>query len=1010
MAASTTIGQLRVIFAAYTGEFVDGTKKALTELDRFGAGVERIGRMSAMAGAGLTKTLTVPLLTAAGTALKFGGDFEAAMNRVGASVRASGSEMATLRGSVDDVSRAAGTALSETVRAFEGLADEGLSLQQIVGGAGESAAMLSRALGGDVTASARTAAAAVKSFTENAGDMERATDQIVGTVSVAGIGVAEYAAALEGSGRMVSDLGGSFADFNTALAATAPAFESASAAATGYRNFLARLAPTSTRAKEQIRALGLEFFDAAGNMRPLAEISEELRQKLSHLNAEAQQEVLQRIFGQEGMRTALALMTQGADGISRLREQIAGYSAEAQSAARNRGFNEQLKQFRDEVQRLAIVIAESGLLEAMAELLSRITALMRRVTEANPELLRNVVVWGSVAAAIGPALLVIGGVTAAIGRMLVALRAVPASAMAAATGMRAFANSGVGALGIVLALSPAVAQLSHNLVRNSEFGKRAGDEIARLALVMKFGLDRLDEINERIDAIQRGRREAPFRDRFDAMAQNLDKLLEDEDRRAKLKELEDLAANAQREIGRLIGGESLTDTRSADELQRLLDRIYPLQAALREYEKDLKAAQAAGVPLADATSSLARIAYDAAGGYEELKDRLDELPEPLRRLLEADRAVADLKVARSAMRLQREVRSLDRQIFSLARGGLSELDSALAGVDMQYESTRERIEGLIETNRALAAESPAAAAALAALEGQLIDLEGAYVSATEATREQIEAQNRLRDAAAAMAGEDIRREIEDLRRARGDRAPVGERERQLERIERGLQQQRERALFRLMELEAQRDAAARQNDEAEVARLDHLIGLQKELYEETLNTTSVQIETAEQIQRVFDRLTDDLSSSLADMLMEWKFDLNSLRRVFAELARDEFMKPFLKDAMSGLGDFVKGIFGGAQGGGGGAGGGGFLSSIGGFFKSFGGFFAEGGRLAPGQWGIVGEDGPELARAGPSGLDISPASGMAGGVTMIINTPNADSFRRSERQITQGYRRALGLEG
>lgn len=43
--------------------------------------------------------------------------------------------------------------------------------------------------------------------------------------------------------------------------------------------------------------------------------------------------------------------------------------------------------------------------------------------------------------------------------------------------------------------------------------------------------------------------------------------------------------------------------------------------------------------------------------------------------------------------------------------------------------------------------------------------------------------------------------------------------------------------------------------------------------------------------------------------------------------------------------------------------------------TFGGFFADGGTIGPGQWGIVGEEGPELAFGGQTGKTIIPNKGM-----------------------------------
>lgn len=105
------------------------------------------------------------------------------------------------------------------------------------------------------------------------------------------------------------------------------------------------------------------------------------------------------------------------------------------------------------------------------------------------------------------------------------------------------------------------------------------------------------------------------------------------------------------------------------------------------------------------------------------------------------------------------------------------------------------------------------------------------------------------------------------------------------------------------------------------------------------------------------------------------------------------------------------IFGGSSSGGlmssigglfssGSSGEGGILSSIGGFFSSFGGFFAEGGQTSASGWQIVGEHGPEIFKSNSSGTVIPNNQAFGGGTTihMSVNTPDANSFRKSSGQI------------
>ncbi len=80
-----------------------------------------------------------------------------------------------------------------------------------------------------------------------------------------------------------------------------------------------------------------------------------------------------------------------------------------------------------------------------------------------------------------------------------------------------------------------------------------------------------------------------------------------------------------------------------------------------------------------------------------------------------------------------------------------------------------------------------------------------------------------------------------------------------------------------------------------------------------------------------------------------------------------------------------------------------LSSIGSFF---GGFFADGGTLKAGQFGVVGENGPELAFSGSRPMQITPTGTAPITVNMHIQTPDVQNFKQSQSQIAADMARAV----
>lgn len=166
----------------------------------------------------------------------------------------------------------------------------------------------------------------------------------------------------------------------------------------------------------------------------------------------------------------------------------------------------------------------------------------------------------------------------------------------------------------------------------------------------------------------------------------------------------------------------------------------------------------------------------------------------------------------------------------------------------------------------------------------------------------------------------------------------------------------------------------------------------------------------------FDKIGKSMEGTIADSLdaISGRFGsfgdfitgfLSDLNRTLLQWALNDL-------GITGKGGIIEDIFGGIKGifgGGGSSSGGGLGGILGGIGDFFGGFFADGGRLAPGQFGVVGENGPELAYAGNAPMHITPGAGMAASpinVTMNVQTPDVRSFRQSQSQIAADMARSI----
>ena len=124
---------------------------------------------------------------------------------------------------------------------------------------------------------------------------------------------------------------------------------------------------------------------------------------------------------------------------------------------------------------------------------------------------------------------------------------------------------------------------------------------------------------------------------------------------------------------------------------------------------------------------------------------------------------------------------------------------------------------------------------------------------------------------------------------------------------------------------------------------------------------------------------------------------------------DQLLQSFLQTiaqmaAEAAAAQLTQALFGGSSGGSS-SGLGSLISGIVGGFSAH----ANGGPIIGGQPIMVGERGPELIVPAGAG-NVIPNERLGGGggqnIVMNISTPNADSFRRSEQQITTEYARRL----
>lgn len=390
------------------------------------------------------------------------------------------------------------------------------------------------------------------------------------------------------------------------------------------------------------------------------------------------------------------------------------------------------------------------------------------------------------------------------------------------------------------------------------------------------------------------------------------------------------------------------------ELPRSMQQAEELRKRLADAENEARAAGVSMTAFAAATATV--------------RDRIRELE------IEG--------LAKEAEAFARKVRDATRDV-DVFGGTMTPLEDKIARVDDQYQSLKERLTDQIEANRVLADSNDVAREAMGRLVEQLARLDEAHKKATQSATALHEAEERLKNLQAAKDADETAKAIRDLAESGGRGGVLTKRQEEMRAIEEELLNMRRDAAIELAALQADYIEAEREGDTQQMERLAHQITLQKQLFELATETTALQIKAAQDLKAAFDSFEEDLAQSLTEMAMNFKFDLESVRDVGKSLARDLFVKPFMEALAAKA-----------------------RSTIEGAMNSFGGFFADGGKLSQGQWGIVGENGPEMVFAGAGSLGVlsnkDSFGGGGGGKTanFYISTPNPDGFRPAKRQMAR----------
>lgn len=410
------VGAARVVFGADTSDFDAGAKGVEGVLGRLVDKFHDVERRIKGIGTATTLAITVPFAAMTRTVDKTAGSFEGQMKRVEAALGSiTGDELKQLSDQARTLGPAVGKGATEAAEAIEALGLAGVSTADILGGALKAALDLSAAGMVDASQSSALVTDLMGQFGITAAQLPDTVQQIVGALDTSKFGFDDFRLAVGQGGAIAAASGVQFMDFATAISATSSQFSSGADAGTSFKTYIQSLTGKSKEAKGAMKALGLEFFDTDGKMKPLVEQAAMLRDRLGDLNDESKNKALETIFGADAARTAIGLMQQGREGFEKLQADIAGGDVDAKIAKRLEGSEAAGKRIAVAWESLKIALGvDTGLLAFTTALKNGWASLLETIAGAGPGVLKIGAAFSALAAVIGPLLMVLGHVGAVL--------------------------------------------------------------------------------------------------------------------------------------------------------------------------------------------------------------------------------------------------------------------------------------------------------------------------------------------------------------------------------------------------------------------------------------------------------------------------------------------------------------------------------------------------------------------------------------------------------------------
>jgi len=421
---------------ANDNKLVRGLNRAQKRLKAFGSSVQRIGARLTGIGTGLAAGFAISTRVFAG--------FDDKMRAVRAVTGATEAQFQSLREEAKRLGRTTSFTAGQVAEAMTELGRAGFKPEAILAST-EAVLALARATSTELPRATEIAGAALRGFALPVDQMARVTDVLTATANGSAQTLEDLFEAMKPVAPIAAEAGASIEETAAAIAVLANNGIKGSLAGNSLARAYKNLSNESKQA--ELRKFGVEAVDAQGNLRPLADILNDLAKATKGLGSAQRLSIFETLFGR-GQAAALKLAS-SAEAFDELQDKIKNSAGLAAKTAEemDAGIGGSFRKLLSAVEGIAIAIGEAiqKPVRRAADAITKISGWITNLINQNQKLVITILKLTAVMIGIGIALVLAGVAIVAIGAVFGSLAAI-------ITGV----GAAIGIMGTVLAalLSP----------------------------------------------------------------------------------------------------------------------------------------------------------------------------------------------------------------------------------------------------------------------------------------------------------------------------------------------------------------------------------------------------------------------------------------------------------------------------------------------------------------------------------------------------------------------------